>query len=131
MYFPTDVILHVFAAGLDGRAKDDENDLFTSSIGPRIRSRFLEISTRGASTRNHRCVGGDRAWLCDSNDSSSYDRPLNHLFAKVSTSTGCTRHLRLPDRLADALAADAGDYRQPASHFVDKDAGRLGALLGG
>jgi hypothetical protein len=37
--FPTDAILHVFAAGLDGRAsglrKDDENDLFTSSVGPR------------------------------------------------------------------------------------------------
>jgi len=49
MDFPTDAILHVFAAGLDGASrvrKDDENDLFISSIGPRIRSRFLEIGTR-------------------------------------------------------------------------------------
>jgi hypothetical protein len=49
MDFPTDAILHLFAAGLDGASrlrKDDENDLFTSSIGPRIRSRFLEIGTR-------------------------------------------------------------------------------------
>jgi hypothetical protein len=45
--------------------------------------------------------------------------------------TGVARHFRLPDRFADAFAADTGDYRQPASQFIDNDASRLRALLGG
>jgi hypothetical protein len=41
------------------------------------------------------------------------------------------RHLRLPDRFGDALAANPGDDGQPAFDFIDDNAGCLGALVGG